>query len=97
VAEALARDEPRAAAPAARKLGMADLAAAPASIRAKLPPEFRLLTRETHAGFDALADAAEAGSARRTLSQLSRLLQKCNACHSVYQFGVERERAPGAR
>lgn len=89
ITEALSRNDTQTAGAAARKMGMADMKRAPASIMAKLPNEFRLLTRQAHGGFDNVAGAAEKGSMPETLRQLSTVLQTCNACHGAYQFRVE--------
>ena len=73
---------------AARKVGAGSEAGRmPPAIARKLPPEFRQLARATHDQFDALAtDAASRRDARHTLAQVSALMQRCNACHAVFQF-----------
>jgi hypothetical protein len=88
VTDALARDDFGAVAAAARKVGAgAEGGRMPPAIAKKLPPEFRQLARATHDGFDSLAaDAVARRDARHTLAQTSALMQRCNACHAVYQF-----------
>jgi len=88
VTDGLARDDFGAVAAAARKVGAgAEGGRMPPAIAKKLPPEFRQLARATHEQFDALAaDAVARRDARHTLAQASALMQRCNACHAVYQF-----------
>ena len=88
VTDALARDDFGAVAAAARKVGAgSEGGRMPPAIAKKLPPEFRQLARATHDQFDALAvDAVGRRDARHTLAQTSALMQRCNACHAVFQF-----------
>jgi hypothetical protein len=84
---ALANDDPKAAAAAARTMGMAAAHAAPAPMVGKLPLEFKTLGFSVHREFDTLAlDAESLGDARHTLGQLAGTLQKCVACHAAYQL-----------
>jgi hypothetical protein len=56
---------------------------------AKLPEEFKMLAGGVHTSFDLIAMDAEAlGDPRHTLGQVSEMLQKCNACHGIYQIKV---------
>ena len=53
----------------------------------KLPPEFTILSIDTHQKFDALSRAAaEGGSKASVLEQLSVLLANCTACHTTYRL-----------
>jgi hypothetical protein len=88
VTAGLARDDFGAVAAAARKVGAGSEAGRmPPEIAKKLPLEFRRLAKATHDEFDVLAvDAAGRRDARHTLAQTSALMQRCNACHAVFQF-----------
>ncbi|MFP5404451.1 MAG: hypothetical protein ACLGG2_07145 [Gammaproteobacteria bacterium] len=84
--DALGRQDFPAAAQAARVLGPAMAHEVPATMRAKLPPEFRQLGASTHADFAQIAmDAESLGDVSHSLGQLSATLQKCVACHTTYQ------------
>jgi hypothetical protein len=84
--DALGRQDFPAAAQAARTLGPAMAHAVPATMRAKLPLEFRQLGASTHADFAQIAmDAESLGDVSHSLGQLSATLQKCVACHATYQ------------
>jgi hypothetical protein len=88
VTDGLARDDFGAAAAAARKVGAgSESGRMPPAIAKKLPLEFRQLARATHEQFDVLAvDAVGRREVRHTLAQTSALIQRCNACHAVFQF-----------
>jgi len=87
VTAALARDDMRAVAAAARKMGMAAAHDAPVEIMAKLPLEFKTMAFGVHRGFDAMAlDAESMGDPKHTLAQLGETLSQCVACHSTYEF-----------
>ncbi len=89
VTAALARDDLKAAAAAARGLGMAAAHDAPPTLLAKLPLGFKMLAFSTHGAFDALAaDADSLGDPKHTLGQLSDALRKCVECHEAYQFAT---------
>ena len=84
---ALASDDMRSAAVAARAMGMAAAHSAPAPMVGKLPLEFKTLGFAVHREFDIMAmDAESLGDSRHTLTQLAGTLQKCVACHSAYQI-----------
>jgi hypothetical protein len=88
VTDGLAREDFGAVAAAARKVGAgSESGRMPPEIAKKLPLEFRRLAKATHDEFDVLAaDAAGRRDARHTLAQTSALMQRCNACHAVFQF-----------
>jgi len=91
--DALSRDDMQGVAQAARALGGAKAHDAPVALVGKLPLEFKKLAFGVHGDFDAIAAEAEGGGqSKRTLSQLSAVLQKCTACHEHYQFGEETAR-----
>lgn len=84
---ALARDDMKAAASAARNMGLHAAHGAPLAMVAKLPLQFKTLGFGVHREFDTLADDAERlGDTKHTLGQLAGTLEKCVACHDAYQF-----------
>ena len=84
---ALAHDDMKAAAEAARGMGMHAAHGAPVAMVAKLPLEFKTLGFGVHREFDTIAaDAQARGDAKHTLGQVASVLQKCVACHDAYQF-----------
>ncbi len=84
---ALSRDDMKAAAAAARGMGMAAAHNAPLPMVAKLPLEFKTLGFSVHRDFDGIAaDAETLGDPKHTLAQLADTLQKCVACHNTYQI-----------
>ncbi|MCC6195989.1 MAG: hypothetical protein IT518_16145 [Burkholderiales bacterium] len=86
IVDALSREDMKAVAVAARRMGMARSHDVPAGLMGKLPLEFKALALGVHRGFDAMAmDAESIGMPRHTLEQLSAALQQCVACHARYQ------------
>jgi len=84
---ALAKDDMKSAAAAARTMGMAAAHSAPAPMVGKLPLEFKTLGFSVHREFDTIAmDAESLGDPKHTLTQLAGTLQKCVACHGTYQI-----------
>ena len=87
ITAALARDDTKAVAAAARQMGMNAAHAAPAAMVGKLPLEFKTLGFGVHREFDSIAiDAETLGDTQHTLGQLAGALQKCVACHNTYQI-----------
>jgi hypothetical protein len=87
--DALAREDMKAAAAAARAMGTARSHDVPAAMIGKLPLEFKTLAMGVHRGFDTMAADAEAmGLPRHSLAQLADVLQKCVACHATYAAGT---------
>ncbi len=87
VLDAANRDDPSAAAPAARRVGMAAQQAVPATLVGKLPAEFKTLGFDTHRQFDQLAlDAEQLGDPDHTRQQLAALMNNCLACHAAYRI-----------
>jgi hypothetical protein len=73
----------------ARKSGRNAQMEVPGSLIGKLPSSFKKMGFDTHAKFDELAlDAEQLGDRDHALSQMSRLLENCVACHAVYRFEV---------
>lgn len=84
---ALGKQDMATTAKAARSMGMKMAHEATPALRAKLPLEFRRLGSSVHRDFDQIAmDADSLMDVSHTLGQLSANLQKCVACHSMYQI-----------
>ncbi len=89
LSDALAREDMKAAAAAARGMGTVRSHDVPIAMMGKLPLEFKSLALDTHRGFDAMAaDAETLGQPKHTLAQLAEVLQKCVACHATYSAAV---------
>jgi len=83
---ALSRDDMQDVAKIAREMGTARTRDVPLAMMGKLPLGFKTLAFSVHGGFDTIAiDAETIGKPKRTLGQLSDVLQKCVACHITYQ------------
>ena len=86
ISDALAREDMRGVAAAARAMGSAKTKGEPSALMGKLPIEFKVLGLGVHRDFDAIAlDAERLGQTRHTLGQLAAALQKCAACHASFQ------------
>lgn len=93
--DALARDDMRAVAAAARAVGSAKASGVPVAMLGKLPIEFKTLAFATHRGFDAIADGAEAGATpKQTLAALAALLHQCVTCHARYALATRATAPP---
>ncbi|MDP2808552.1 MAG: hypothetical protein Q8O34_00195 [Rhodocyclaceae bacterium] len=89
ITDALPRDDMKEVARAARTMGSGAANEIPPQTVAKLPNEFKMLAGGVHTAFDLIAlDAETLGDSRHTVSQVSEMLQKCNACHGIYQIKV---------
>ena len=85
--DALSREDMHGVAKASRTLGTSRAHEVPAAMMGKLPLEFKALALSVHADFDTIAmDAEWTGLPKRTLGQLSDVLQKCTACHESYRL-----------
>lgn len=92
ITDALPREDWAEIAKAARLMGSGAANEIPPATVAKLPQEFQLLAGGVHTTFDVIAlDAETLADPKHTLSQVSDMLNKCNACHGMYQIRV----APG--
>ncbi len=77
---------------AARASGAAGMAVQPA-LMLKLPAPFKQLSTQLHAGFDGIADAAQADApAGVLLGRLSGELGTCVACHAAYRLKASEAR-----
>ena len=93
IIEALADRKMSVVAENARKAGTGALHDVPLSVAAKLPPEFVLLSMDTHQKFDALSRYADAagrtGGKTEVLQHLRDILANCTACHATYRIWPE--------
>jgi len=84
---ALGREDMPAAAKAARAMGLVMSHEVPLALRQKLPQDFRQRGASVHRDFDQIAlDADSLGDVSHSLNQISTTLQKCAACHALYQM-----------
>lgn len=90
VLDALAQGKLDRVATSARKSGMASLSGVSLASAASLPPEFSMLSLDTHEKFDALASlAAQNARAGEILKRTSDILANCSACHGMYRLAGE--------
>ncbi len=91
ITDALTREDMKEIARAARTMGSGAANEIPPKTVAKLPEEFKVLAGGVHTTFDLMAlDAESLADPKHTLTQMNDLLQKCNACHGIYQIKVGR-------
>lgn len=84
---ALAEDDMKAVADIARPLGRSMAGKAEDHLKGVLPPHFMQLGMAAHEDFDRIAALAESGAdSKAVLSELSRSMNKCQACHANYQI-----------
>jgi hypothetical protein len=89
VLDALAQRRRDRVAAAARKAGMASLGAVSLGTVASLPPEFTLLSLDTHEKLDALAQAATANAGvSDLLERTGAIMANCTACHSMFRLAA---------
>lgn len=89
ITDALTREDMKEIARAARTMGSGAANEIPPKTVAKLPEEFKVLAGGVHTTFDLMAlDAESLADPKHTLTQMNELLQKCNACHGIYQIKV---------
>jgi hypothetical protein len=86
IVTAAAHNDMKVVAEAAREAGLAAAHEVPASLRQKLPLEFRQLGHATHTGFDDLArDAESMADANLAQKQLGQVMKHCVSCHALYR------------
>jgi len=91
VIAALSRDDPEAAAVAARSAGVGVAVDATPVLQPLLPPAFLSLGMATHQSFDRLADSLAAGATtNQGLSDLANISQNCTACHATFRIDEAR-------
>lgn len=87
VVEGLARHRMAHVAGSAAKGGERMLADVSLQLVMKLPPEFVMMSADTHRKFDELATAArETGTKLAVTSKLGEVLANCTSCHAKYRF-----------
>jgi hypothetical protein len=90
IVDALSESKLAAVSGNAKKAGMELLSGVPASVAVGLPPEFLMLSMDTHQKFDALSRlAAEGRSRTEVLTQMRDILANCTACHGKYRLAPE--------
>ena len=86
ITDGLASGKMEQVAQAARASGALGMAVEPA-LMLKLPAPFKQFSTQLHAGFDGMADAAQAGaSAEALLGRLNGQLGACVGCHAAYRM-----------
>ena len=91
---ALAEDDMQAVADIARPLGRSMAGKAEDHLKGVLPKHFMQLGLDVHHDFDGIAALAESGAdSKAVLSELSRSMKKCQACHANYQIYTLQSRA----
>ena len=84
---ALADEDMKAVADIARPLGISMAGKAEDHLKGVLPQHFMQLGLMVHQDFDSIAALAESGAdSNAVLSELSRSMKKCQACHAHYQI-----------
>jgi hypothetical protein len=84
---ALANDDMKAVAQAAKPLGMGMAHNAENHLHDALPKEFMMMGKTVHIAFDEIAlDAETVKDSKHTLKQLNQAFGQCTACHSAYQI-----------
>ena len=84
---ALANNDMKAVAEAAKPLGMGMAQNAENHLHDALPKEFMILGKTIHEAFDEIArDAESVNDSKHTLKQLNQMMGQCTACHSAYQI-----------
>lgn len=87
---ALANEDMKAVAEAAKPLGMGMAHNAENHLQGVLPKEFMQIGMGVHQAFDKIAeDAVSVRDSKHTLQQLSQLMSQCAACHASYQIRPE--------
>jgi hypothetical protein len=85
--EALARDDMKTAAQAARSMGSINLYEVRLMFPNKAAIEFRELAFEVHRDFDVVANDAETKKdSKLMLAQLGAIMKKCAHCHDTYKL-----------
>lgn len=87
IVEALPRGKMSMVASSARQSGMVMVQDLPISVVTKLPPEFILMSLDTHQKFEALSRSASTDGTRGgALKELRDILANCTACHTMYRL-----------
>lgn len=87
ITAALTRKDMETVARTAESLGMKSAAEVPASLKGKLPLEFKQLGFSVHQAFDQIAaDARTIGDPDHTQQQLGETLSRCVGCHAGHRL-----------
>lgn len=87
IMEALAREDMKAAAVAARSMGNVRVYEVNLAFPNKHAVEFRDLAMDLHLGFEQIAnDAEDKGNAQLMLGQVAKIMKKCIYCHTTYEL-----------
>lgn len=87
IVEGLARHRMAAVARSAAKGGERMLADVSLELVMKLPPDFVLISADTHRKLDELAAAArQPGTKLAVTTRLGEVLENCTSCHAKYRF-----------
>ncbi len=87
IVEGLAQGNRAQISESAKKAGMDMLKGISVSDVVHLPPDFLMLSMDTHQKFDALSRSAEAGDAKTEMTtHLGSILANCTACHAKYRL-----------
>lgn len=90
IVEAVSDNKPVAISESAKNVGMGMLSEVPVSVAVRLPPEFLMLSMDTHQKFDTLSRCAAAGESKaQMLRQLGGILANCTACHATYRLAAD--------
>lgn len=90
----LAKNDMAATAAHARSIGMSMARKAEDHLQGALPKAFMQLGMSVHQDFDKIAaDAETMKDAKRTLTQLSDVMMKCESCHAAYQIRAKSDSA----
>ncbi|MDY6991119.1 MAG: hypothetical protein SVR94_00735 [Pseudomonadota bacterium] len=90
ITKALAENDMETIQQRAKPLGMAMAENIPPELMKTLPDEFKKLGFAVHNQFDRIAlDAQALENKAHTLTQMASLLNKCVACHDVYQIKIQ--------
>ncbi len=84
ITQGIAEDDMALVGEVAQMIGSDQNRAAPITLMAKLPPEFRKLDFALHGDFEAIATQAKADDNSALLGLLSNMLQRCNTCHESF-------------
>lgn len=87
IVEGLAQHKMAVVARNADKSGERMVADVPVALALRLPPQFVLMSVDTHRKFDELAKAArETRTKLAVTSKLNEVLMNCTSCHAMFRF-----------
>lgn len=87
IVEGLAQHKMAVVAKSAARSGEAMVKDVPVLMALKLPPEFVVISMDTHKKFDELAREARVTRTKLAVtSKLAEVLMNCTSCHAMYKF-----------